>query len=469
MHSQYAGTPCPQWVAVPLRVVTAGRLTGPMTTTALDEMGEDELLARAQACADTIRDAETDLLRVAYQWAIRNDPDRLDPGAADRPGRERARHLGGDGTPLVCEFAAAELGARIGRSPHAAAKLMADALDLQHRHPQLWARVEAGQVRASYARHVCAKTRELTKAEARYVDAAVARYADGRISWTRFETLVDAKVAQSAPELAREKETRAAKATFAKKLRTDAHGMGTFMVRADIATIDAIDAIDAAVTTRADTLAESMPEASVDQRRVHAVLLIATGAPDHTPTGDLLPTIQLYLHSYVGPDADSSDRPIARLEGHGPVTEAWITRVLGPHARFKITPVIDLAGQAPVDAYEIPDRHRQAVHLMTPADTFPYASSLSRKMQVDHTIPFDQGGETAIGNYGPMTTRHHRIKTHGRWQVKQPFPGIYLYQDPHGTYYLVDHTGTRKLPRTPGKPTVVELWRSPVILDFGAA
>ena len=64
-------------------------------------------------------------------------------------------------------------------------------------------------------------------------------------------------------------------------------------------------------------------------------------------------------------------------------------------------------------------------------------------MQVDHTIPHDQGGQSGIGNYGPMTVTHHRIKTHGNWQVQQPFPGIYLWRDPHGGYYLVDHTGTR--------------------------
>jgi hypothetical protein len=410
-----------------------------LRTLALEEMGEEDLLACADERAETIRRAEADLLRIAYQWAITHHPGRLDADDTDRPGRERARRLGGDGTPEVCEFAAAELGARIGRSPYAAAAMMADALDLQHRLTAHWARVEAGEVRASYARYVCAKTRDLTKEQAAYVDAAVAESADGRIPWSRFETLVEAKVAQAAPEAAREREENAAKATFAKKLRTDAHGMATYMVRADLPTIDAIDA---AVTARADTLTETMPDASVDQRRVHAVLLMANpGATPETPLPDLLPTVQLYLHSYLGPDAE----PIARLEGHGPVTEAWITRVLGPNAKFKIQPVLDLVGQAPVDAYEIPDRHRQAVQLMTPADTFPFASSLSRDKQVDHNIPYDEGGETGIGNYGPMTTSHHRIKTHGGWQVQQPFPGIYVFRDPHGAYYLVDHTGTRRL------------------------
>ncbi len=279
-------------------------------TQALADMGEDELLTYAGARADAIRVAEADLLKVAYQWAITHHPDRLDPTEAGRPGRERARRLGGDGTPEVCEFAAALLGARIGRSPAAAAQLMADALDLHHRHPALWARVQAGRVRASYARYVCAKTRGLTQEQAAYVDAEVAEPADGRITWTRFETLVAAKIAAADPETARAKEEQAAKATFAKKLRGEAHGMATFMVRADIATIDHIDA---AVTVKAATLVEAMPEADDDQRRVRAVLLLATGARDDTGTGtpELHPNVTLYLHAYLSPDTDAPTAPTA--------------------------------------------------------------------------------------------------------------------------------------------------------------
>jgi hypothetical protein len=170
------------------------------------------------------------------------------------------------------------------------------------------------------------------------------------------------------------------------------------------------------------------------------------------------------LHAYAGPDGTG----VARLEGHGPVTEAWITRVLGPRAHFKVQPVLDLEGRAPVDAYEIPHRHRQAVHLMTPADTFPYTSSLSSDKQVDHTVPHDEGGVTGVGNYGPMTTPHHRIKTFGHGQVKQPFPGIYLWRDPHGAFYLVDHTGTRRLPAPRPKPIVVEIYRNAIPLRYTA-
>src|SRR3954463_11429494 len=110
---------------------------------------------------------------------------------------------------------------------------------------------------------------------------------------------------------------------------------------------------------------------------------------------------------------------------------------------------------------------------MTPADVFPFSSSLSRPKQIDHTVPHDQGGESAVGNNGPMTLFHHRIKTHGGWDVKQPFPGIYIWRDPHGAHCLVDHTGTRSLRGAPTRrpPQVIEIYRPfPAInLDWPAA
>jgi hypothetical protein len=423
-------------------------------TVGLADMGEDQLLTLAGERAETIREAEADLLRIAYQWALAHSPDRITSG--DRPGEEKARLYGGDGTPQVCEFAAAELGARIGRTTFAAGQLMADALDLVHRGTDLWARVESGEVRASYARHVVKQTRHLSQDEAQYVASAVAESADGRIPWSRFEALVEAKVAQAAPEIAREKEELARRATFAKKCRDEGNGMASFLIRADTATIDQIDAH---VHTKQAELVEIMPEATEDQRRVRAVLLLLTCAEDDIDVRDLMPTVQMYVHTYAGTDSEG----IARLEGHGPVTDDWVRDVLGPTCRFKIYPVLDLEGMAPVDAYEIPDRHRQAVHLMTPADVFPYGSSLSRKQQVDHTdawVPDGPPGQSGLGNYGPMTVTHHRIKTHGNWQVKQPFPGIYLWRDPHGAHYLVDHTGTRQLSGTHDDlPLVVEIYR----------
>ncbi|QIK75486.1 hypothetical protein [Nocardioides piscis] len=455
------------------------------TATALEDMGEAELLAHAEAVARAQRQAEVETIRIAVQHAVLNSVGRLDPDGAARPGREQARRFGGAGTPKVLEFAPAVLGARLGVSTGAAHALMADALDIAHRLPRLWGRVEALEVKASYARYVARRTRDLGAAQAAHVDARVHVAADGRIPWARFEALVEGAIAASDPEAAAEREREAATKQLAQPTRSTEHGMRGFYVRAPLHVIARLDAI---VSHLARILLELGDTDTNDERRVKAVLLLTDprracellrryaewrdrpddpAAPDdgdrgsepETPrSGDrpevdwdaLMPTVTLFLHLYAQAVGDQGEQ-VARIEGHGPVTTTWLRHTLGPHARFTIRPVLDLEGQAPVDAYEIPERHRQAVHLMTPADTFPWGSSTSRTQQIDHTVPYSRGaaragaGQSRVGNYGPMTTFHHRVKTHAGWDVRQPFPGIYLWRDPVGATYLVDNTGTRRI------------------------
>jgi hypothetical protein len=95
-------------------------------------------------------------------------------------------------------------------------------------------------------------------------------------------------------------------------------------------------------------------------------------------------------------------------------------------------PVINLAaGHTAVDAYEIPSSLREQILLRNPADVFPYAAAVSRSIDIDHTIPYlspDKGGpprQTRIGNLGPHTRYHHRIKTTAasRSDNQNPAPG----------------------------------------------
>lgn len=430
-------------------------------TIALDELTEAELLDHADEVSRMQRECEAQVLRIAVQHAILSNPETLDPDVTRLPGRERARRFGGVGTPDVAEFAAAALGARLGISSGSAHSLMADALDLVIRLPQVWRRVEALEVKASYARFVARRTRDLTVEQASYVDERVAEAADGRIPWTRFEDLVTGVIAASDPEEAARREQVNAERLVASPTRSTEDGMRGFFVRAPF---PLVALLDARVQWIADILASLGDTDDVDARRVKAIAVLANpheavalieafvqwrDRPE-CPQPELdwsavMPAVTVHVHTYAGPEPTGT----ARVEGQGPVTEDWVRRHLGPHMRFTIKPVLDLSGQAPVDSYEIPDRHRQAVHLMTPADTFPWGASTARTQQIDHTRPFRQGGppgQSRVGNYGPMTTFHHRIKTHDDWEVRQPFPGLYVWRDPHGATYVVDHSGTRRMP-----------------------
>ena len=342
----------------------------------------------------------------------------------------------------------------------------------------------------SYARHVARQSRDLTPEQAAYVDSRVSDVADGRIPWSRFEAVVAGAVAAADPAAAAERERLQAEQQFAKATRSSEAGMRGFYVRAPF---HVITLLDARVAWLADMLEALDDTDSLDQRRVKAIAILANphlavelitafqawkdrpadppeaavpdAAAEPERTGDkpvidwtrVLPRVSVTVHTYR--PACRCDEPatgILRVPDVGPLTDDWVRRWLG-NARFTITPTLDLAGQAPVDGYEVPDPHRRAVSVMTPADSFPFASSTrSGAHQIDHTEAYDHARDedghprkreqSRIGNYGPMTRFHHRIKTHGGWEVQQPYPGIYVWRDPHGAFYLVDHTGTRRLP-----------------------
>jgi hypothetical protein len=484
----------------------------------IDELSGSGLLDHVGLLGRQRHEAEVGILRAAVQFAYLHNPDTLDPEVSRLNGRERARRFGGHGTPEVAEFCAAEFGARLGVSSYAGRAWMADGLDLEYRFPLLWARVEAHEVKVSCARYVTQQCRDLTLEQAMYVDTRVAEHADGRITWTRFEQVVAAAIVAADPVAAREREEAAAKAQYARATRSDDHGMRGFYIRGPFGTIAKFDAM---VTFLAQVLADLGDADLLDGRRVKAVLLMASPGQlvqlltgyaawkdrSADPEGHIeethpardgeapvidwaacLPAVVLFAHMYAERDSDG----LARVEGATPLTEEWVRDHLSASARVTVKPVLDLAGQAPVDAYEVPERHRSAVHLMTPADTFPHSSAVGGlspggpRLQIDHTVAFRHGapagaGQSRIGNYGPMTLGHHRLKTHGRWQVQQPFPGIYVWRDPHGVFYLVDHTGTRRID-TPhiGAPSpqnrstqsqpmsVIEFYEADIQLDWAA-
>lgn len=416
----------------------------------VDELDARQTLADAVELQTMSNLIEARILSDAAHWA---DLHAVVEDSSTLPGCEELVQLGGDGTPEVAEFAPAEFGAAIGISDHAASMLVGDALDLRHRLPLLWGRVQAGEVKAWAARQVAQTTRPLSVEAAAQVDRMITPYADRKTARDLVK-IAEAETLRTDPEYARQRAEAARTGRGVWVSHDTVDGLKDVFIRADAVDVTRLDHSLNLIAADLKTLGDDSPQ---DERRAKAVGVLAhpqyalslhadaTGgaAPGSTATG--LPSTTLYVHLT---DHTLTDRAgVARVEGIGPVLASQLKDLLG-HDRVTIKPVIDLPNQAPVDAYEIPDRLREAVHLTTPTDVFPYGSNKTRHQDIDHTIPYDPNGppgQTRTGNLAPLTRRHHRIKTHGRWKMKQPFPGIIIWQSPQGIHYLIDNTGTRRI------------------------
>jgi len=184
--------------------------------------------------------------------------------------------------------------------------------------------------------------------------------------------------------------------------------------------------------------------------------------PGRVDPRQLLPDATLYVHLSQaalrrGTGAAGAE-PIAGgsgfVEGVGPVTVQQVAEFLR-HTNVRVVPVLDLADQGAVDAYRVPARMAEALHLRNPACVSPWGTNTSRRKDKDHVIPYlplERGGrpgQTHLGNLAWLARFPHRLKTHGRWRLRQTGPGSYEWRSPHGYRFRVDRGGTHYLGKEP--------------------
>ena len=81
---------------------------------------------------------------------------------------------------------------------------------------------------------------------------------------------------------------------------------------------------------------------------------------------------------------------------------------------------------------------RNLVHLIGVRQrtcSFPGCRRPARRCDLDHTVPYDQGGATCECNLAPLCRRHHQAKQAHGWQLTQDQPGIMTWRTPSGRTY----------------------------------
>ena len=72
--------------------------------------------------------------------------------------------------------------------------------------------------------------------------------------------------------------------------------------------------------------------------------------------------------------------------------------------------------------------------------TAPGCARPAAACDLDHTVPWDQGGLTCECGLAPLCRRHHRCKQAEGWHLEQPEPGLLVWRVPSGRVYATTST-----------------------------
>ena len=92
------------------------------------------------------------------------------------------------------------------------------------------------------------------------------------------------------------------------------------------------------------------------------------------------------------------------------------------------------------DRYQPPPSLRKLVKWRSARCMAPGCSVPASHCQLDHTIAWEHGGETALSNQAPLCQGHHTIKHHGNWTIRQldGSGGAIEWTSPTGRSYIVE-------------------------------
>lgn len=437
-------------------------------TALLEDLGPAAVLAYAETSVRTRRAAVLEDLDVVLAWADLHGEDpqdrRLFPDAIPaRFGGDQLVDLGGDGSPRVQDLCLHELA--VARQTHVMStrSTMADVLDLRHRLPRTWQVVRSLRCDAWVACKVASMARGLDRRQVTLVDVAVAE-AIGGCAPGRVLRIAEAKIIEADLAGHEERVEEARRQRGVMLTPSDDVGLRTLVARleaGDASWVDAtIDRVADLLAVDPDLRASYHPDLSDDvtKSELRAVALgwlarphdlaellgLVESSPE-TARAKRRPSAVLHVHLHEA--ALDAGVGVARVEELGPLLLGQVHRLLA-HTHVTLRPVLDTSERVAVDRYEHPTVVRDRTAILSPADVFPHATAVTRRVDHDHPVPFrdpDTGGppgQTGDHNVAPLARRSHRAKTHLGYTVEQLDRTTYLWTTPHGLRRRVDTTGT---------------------------
>ena len=347
---------------------------------------------------------------------------------------EYMEQVEGDDPLWAAESAAAEIRVALTLTRRAADAEVGFALEMQQRLPRVFDMLTRGDIDVRRAKTMLHSTGHLSEDTARTVIDRVIEQAPG-LTTGQLAARIRRLCIETDPD---EAQQRYEDAVGERRVVVEANPSGT----ANLSGLDLAPYRVAAVSARINHLARSLNTTSeprsIDQLRADVYLDLLMGT-NHTANTTTARGGVVELRVDLTTLTELSENP-GELAGYGPVIADIARQVTDEQAnaewRFTVT---DPATGQPV-ANSITRRRptvtqRRHVETRNPTCVFPGCRMPATGCDLDHRIPWAHGGQTTVGNLGPLCRHDHVIKTLAHWTHQGLPDGTHLWTSRLGHTY----------------------------------
>lgn len=331
-----------------------------------------------------------------------------------------------DDPVLAAESAAAELRAALALTRRAADAELSLALRLRRRLPAVWTALSAGQIDVRRARVLVDGTDHLSVARARTVIDTILVDAQDLTTGQLAARLRKLCVAVDPDEATERYRTAVADRRVVAEPTSD----GTAHLLAFDLPPDQVAAVTHRINRLARSLRRSGERRTMDQLRADVFIDLLLGRRDG-PGGVV--DIRVDLDTL----ARLADHP-GELAGYGPVVADIARQVTEAQERgewrFSVT---DSGTTVSTGTTRRRPTHaqRRDIEARDSRCVFPGCRMPARACDLDHRVPYGEGGQTTSSNLAPLCRHDHRVR-HAGWTYEPLADGTYHWKSRLGATYV---------------------------------
>jgi uncharacterized protein DUF222 len=355
--------------------------------------------------------------------------------------RLRLREDGGhdDWAVDTIEAVAAEVAAALRISQGLAASRLGDAIAMHRRLPQVGKVFVAGDIDYLMLAMVLSRTELITDADRlAAVDAELSRVLARWPSLDRSALI--ARVDRIVVRHDRDAKRRRTKKRDDRWVAIWDSGDGVSEIRGFLRVIDG-RALDARLDAMAATVCPHDPRSHA-QRRADAFGALESGADrlacecdrtDCTAGGKPATSVVIHVVASQATVEGSDDTPGCAVDQDDLVPADLIAELA---KTAKLMPVVH-PGDAPAECrHQASQQLADFVRCRDLTCRFPGCDRAAVRCDLDHTIPFGEGGPTQASNLKCLCRIHHLLKTFGGWLDRQLRDGTVIWTSPSGDTYV---------------------------------